>query len=97
MKLQWTFSQQTHLIESIQPKTHVSGHFGPFRYSMKVVTKLAEQVPLTHNFAKQSCVGIFHNERTRSTPFDPKHMFWSISNCFITARKLLQSWPNMCH
>ena len=27
----------------------------------------------------QSRVGIYHNERTRSTPFNPKLMFWSIS------------------
>jgi hypothetical protein len=31
---------------------------------MKVDDKLAELVPLTHKFAKQSCVGIFRNERT---------------------------------
>jgi hypothetical protein len=46
------FSQRTHLIHSIGPKTHVLGHFGPFRYCTKVVAKLAEQVPLTHKFAK---------------------------------------------
>src|SRR6185312_8356035 len=27
----------------------------------------------------RSRVGIFHNERTRSTPLDPKLMFWCIS------------------
>jgi hypothetical protein len=37
--------------------------------------KQAEQVQLTHKFAKWSCVGIFGNERTRSTPFDPKLMY----------------------
>jgi hypothetical protein len=45
------FLQQTHLIQSIRPKTHVSGHFGPFHYCTKVVEKLVEHVPLTHNFA----------------------------------------------
>jgi hypothetical protein len=30
---------------------------------------------LSHKFAKQSCVGIFRNERTSSTPLDPKLMF----------------------
>jgi hypothetical protein len=42
---------------------------------MKVDAKLAELVPLTHNFAKQICVAIFRKERTQSTPFDPKLMF----------------------
>jgi hypothetical protein len=32
-----------------------------------------------HKFAKRSCVGSFPNERTWSTPLDPKHMFWHVS------------------
>jgi hypothetical protein len=51
---------------------------------MKVDAKLAELVPLSHKFAKQSRVGIFHNERTRSTPFDPKLMFWGVAGRFVT-------------
>jgi hypothetical protein len=51
-----------HLIHSIGRKTHVLGRFGPFRYCTKVNAKLAELVPLTHKFAKQSRVGIFRNE-----------------------------------
>jgi hypothetical protein len=42
---------------------------------MKVDAKLAELVPLSHKFAKQSRVGLLRNERTRSTPFNPKLMF----------------------
>jgi hypothetical protein len=42
---------------------------------MKVIAKLTELVPLSHKFAEKSRVGIFLNERTRSTPFDPKLMF----------------------
>jgi hypothetical protein len=41
-----------------------------------------ELVPLTHKFAKQSRVGIFCKERTRSTPLYPKLMFcgvWTVS------------------
>ena len=30
-------------------------------------------------FVPRSRVGFFHNERTRSTPFNPKLMFWCIS------------------
>jgi hypothetical protein len=43
---------------------------------MKVDAKLAELAPLTHKFAKESHVRIFRNERTRSTPWDRKLMFW---------------------
>jgi hypothetical protein len=61
---------------------------------MKIDAKLAELVPLSHKFAKQICVGIFRNERTRSTPFDPKLMFWGVSGRFGTAGKSMQNWPN---
>jgi hypothetical protein len=97
MKLRRNFSQRAHLIHSIGPKTHVLGYFGLFGYWTKVNEKLAEHVPLMHKFANRSCVGIFQNERTKSTPNAPKLMFWRVSDRFITARKLLQIWPNMCH
>jgi hypothetical protein len=42
------FSQREQLINSIGPKTHVLGHFGPFLSCTKVDVKLAELVPLTH-------------------------------------------------
>jgi hypothetical protein len=61
---------------------------------MKVDAKLAELVPLSHKFAKQSRVGIFCNGRTRSPPFDPKLMFWGVSDRFVTAQKSMQNWPN---
>jgi hypothetical protein len=66
------------------PKTHVLERFGVFRYSTKVDAELAELVPLSHKFAKQSYVGIFRNERTQSTPLEPKLMFWGVSDCFVT-------------
>jgi hypothetical protein len=56
------------MIRSIGPRTHVLGRFEPFRYCRKVDAKLAELVPLTHKFAKQSRVRTFRNERTRFTP-----------------------------
>jgi hypothetical protein len=52
---------------------------------MKVDAKLAELVPLTHKFDKHSRVGIFRNERTQSTPFQPKLMFWGVLDRFVTA------------
>jgi hypothetical protein len=59
---------------------------------MKVDAKLAELVPLSHTFSKQSRVGIFRNERTRSTPLHPKLFFWGVSDRFVTARKSMQNW-----
>jgi hypothetical protein len=91
------FSQRTHPIHSIGPKTHVFGRFGTFHYCTKVDAKLAELVPLSHKLSKQSRVGIFRNERTRSTPLDRNLMFWGISDHFVTARKSMQNWPNWCH
>jgi hypothetical protein len=79
------------------PKTHVLRRFGPFRYSTKVDAKLGELVPLTHKFAKQSCVGNFGNERTRCTPLDPKLMFWDLSDRFVAVRKSMQNLLNSRH
>jgi hypothetical protein len=53
---------------------------------MKVDAKLAELVPLSHKFAKQSRVRIFCKERTRFAPFDAKLMFWGISDRLVTVR-----------
>ena len=45
---------------------------GPFGCLTKLGAKQAVQV---QKFVTRSCVGIFRNERTRSTPLDPKLMF----------------------
>ena len=47
-----------------------------FRYYMKLG---AELVQLMEKFVPLSRIGIFRNERTRSTPLDPKLMFWCVS------------------
>jgi hypothetical protein len=101
------FSKRTRPIHSIGPKTHVLGRFGPFRYSTKVNAKLGELVPvnaklgelvpLTHKFAKQSRVGIFHNQHKQCTQMDPKLMFLGVSDRFDTPRNSMQNWPNRCH
>jgi hypothetical protein len=96
-KLRWNFLQRTHGIHFIGPKTHVLGHFGPFCYCTKVDEKLAELAPLTHKFDKRSYVGTFRNERYQSTPLDPKFIFCSVLDRFITARESMQNWPNRCH
>ena len=50
-------------------------HSGPFGCLTKVGAK---RVELVQKFVPRSRVGIFRNERTRSTPLDPKMMFWSV-------------------
>src|SRR6185369_11587638 len=51
-------------------------HSEPFGCLMKLSAKRAELVQM---FEPRSCVRIFHNERTRSTPLDLKLTFWCIS------------------
>ena len=61
-------------------------HLGPFGCLTKLGAKRAE---LVKKFVPRSRVGVFRDERTRSTPLDPKHMFWSISyhlRAFMTVR-----------
>jgi hypothetical protein len=45
---------------------------------MKVGTKHTELVRLIQKFVPRSHVVLFRNERTYSTPLDPKLMFWCI-------------------
>ena len=49
---------------------------GPFGCLTKLGAKWAE---LMQNFVPRSRIEIFRNERTRSTPLDPKLMFWGVS------------------
>jgi hypothetical protein len=49
--------------------------FGPFHHRTKIDAKRVELVQLVHKFVQRSRVGIFRNERTRSTPLEPKLMF----------------------
>ena len=50
----------------------------PFRYCMKLCAKRAKLVQLMQKFVQRCLVGNFCNERSRSTPLDPKLMFWCI-------------------
>ena len=53
----------------------VSYYLGAFE-TFGCLTKLgAKRAELLQKFVPRSCVGIFHNERTRSTPLYPKLMF----------------------
>ena len=41
----------------------------------------AKRADLVQKFVPRRSIGIFRNERTRSTPLDPKLMFWCVSYC----------------
>ena len=51
-------------------------HLGPFGCLTKLGAKRAE---LVQKFVPRSCIGIFRNKHTRSTPLDPKLSFCCIS------------------
>jgi len=51
-------------------------HSGPFGCLTKLGAKRDE---LVQKFVPRNRVGIFCNERTRSTPLDPKLTFWCVS------------------
>jgi len=54
-------------------------HLLSFRNCMKLGAKQSELVQLMQKFVLRSHVGIFRNERTQSTPLDPKLRFRSVS------------------
>ena len=51
-------------------------HSGPFGCFTKLGAKRAE---LVQKFVPRTCVGIFRNERTQTTPLDRKLTFWRVS------------------
>ena len=52
-------------------------HLGP----LSCLTKLgATHSELVQKFVPRSCVESYRNEHTRSTPLDPKLMFWCVSH-----------------
>ena len=55
-------------------------YLGPLGCLTKVGAKRAE---LVQKFMPRSRVGIFRNERTRSTPLDPKLMFSAIRTIWV--------------
>ena len=68
-------------------------HSGPFGCLTKLGAKLAE---LVQKFVPRSRVGIFRNERTRSTPFVPKLTFWCISYHLGASRTVWLSYETRC-
>src|SRR6185312_10396983 len=82
-QLHWHFSQRKH---SIHPHWTLNScfhefhticvHLGPFDCLKKLGAK---HFKLVQKFVPRRRVGVFLDERTRSTPLDPKHMFWCVS------------------
>ena len=64
-------------------------------------SKQAELLQLMQKFVPQSRVRIFCNKSTRSTPFDPKHMFgvfcsvWVDLESFRYYTKLSAKWAEL--
>ena len=58
-------------------------HLGPFGFLTKLGAKRAELVQKFMPRSRVELVGIFRNERTRSTPLDPKLMFSAISTIWV--------------
>ena len=54
-----------------------------FHYYTKLVAKQVELVHLMHKFVPGSRFLIFQNERTQSTPLDPKLMFVCVSYVWV--------------
>ena len=57
----------------------ISYHLGAFATIRLPYETWAKRFELVQKFVARRRVGVFRYERTRSTPLDPKHMFWSIS------------------
>ena len=71
--------QGTHLIHPLDPKLMfwcVSVQLGQFGWLTNVGGKRAE---LVQKFVPRSRIGIFRNERIRSTPLHRKLKFWCVS------------------
>ena len=54
-------------------------HLGPFCYCTNLRAKRARLWQLMQKFVPRCLVGIFHKERSRSKPLDPKLLFWCVS------------------
>ena len=83
MKFRRDFSQRMHPIHPVGPNTHVLVsfivfwvHLLSFRNYMKLGAKWSELVQIMRKLVPRSHAGIFLYEHTKSTPLDPKLMFW---------------------
>ena len=70
-------------------------HLEPFCYCTKLAAKRAKLVQLMQKFVQRCLVRFFRNECSRSTPLDPKLIFWCISfrlGAFGTVSLLHETW-----
>ena len=81
-----------------------SGAFWTISLLHETWCKSAKLVQLMQKFMLRCRARIFCNERSRSTPLDPKLMFGCVSlrsgafwNSFATAQNLVQNAPNWCN
>ena len=68
-------------------------NLGPFGYLTELRVKQAE---LVQKFVPRSCVGIYCNERNRSTPSGSKLMFWCLSYHLGASRTIWLSYETRC-
>ena len=71
-------------------------HLGSFRNCMKLVAKHTIQVQLMQKFVPRCHVWIFCNERTHSTPLDPKLMFQCVSYYLGALRTVWLRYETRC-
>ena len=78
MNLCRNFSQQTTRSTPLDPNLMflcISYYLGAFGTVCCITTLSSKRAKLVQKFVPRSRFGIFHNERTRSTPWDSKLMF----------------------
>ena len=68
-------------------------HLRPFGCLTKLGAKWAE---LVQKFVPRCRVGIFRNERTRSTPLDPKQTFWYVSYYLVAFGTIWLPYETRC-
>jgi len=100
MKLHQNCSQRTH---PIHPHCTLNSCFGAFCTIwvhlglLSCLTKLgAKRSELVQKFVPRSCVESFYNERTRSTPLDPKLMFWCVPYHFGASGTIWLPYETRC-
>ena len=82
MKSRQNFSQRTHPIHSIGHETNILVHFvlfGCIRDYLVALRNSVQNGPTCAKVRATKSRRTFRNERTRSTPCDPKLTFWCIS------------------
>jgi hypothetical protein len=91
------YSQRMHPILPHWTPNSCFGGVSDYFVTAPTRCKWAERVLLMHKFLQRSRIKNFRNERTQSTPFDPKLMFCGVSDHFVIAQTSEQNMPNWCH